>query len=65
MRCFVCTYPINHYNSVLFPDALCDAVYPICFHCMDAYLAVAHQSVHRYVLARPQAAFLYLPFYLK
>ena len=56
MRCFVCTSLINHYNSVLFPDALCDAVYPICFGCMDAYLAVAHRSVHRFVLARPHHA---------
>jgi hypothetical protein len=52
MKCFVCTECVNYYNSILFPDVLSDAVYHVCFACMDSYLSIAHQSVHRHVMGR-------------
>jgi hypothetical protein len=50
MKCFICYFVVNDYNSVLFP--IDDFLYPMCFDCLDAYIMKKQQNLHRYIRNR-------------
>ena len=51
MKCFICYFVVNDYNSVLFPidDFL---MHPICFFCLDDYIMKKQHNLHRYIRNR-------------